>query len=124
MDPDHKYYHQIRNNPNFSNGPNELEFPIVESLKTTMERVIPFWTEVIAPQVRAGKRIMICTHGTTLRGLVKYLDSKYKIYYVEQFWLYYMLQLWHICRHSLVCKHLFCNYRWFLDFVVHDVSVN
>lgn len=75
MEPDHKYYQQIRNNPNFSNGPNELEFPKVESLKTTMERVIPFWTEVIAPQVRAGKRVLICTHGTTLRGLVKHLDN-------------------------------------------------
>lgn len=75
MESDHKYHLQIRNNPNFSNGPNELEFPKAESLKTTMERVIPFWTEVIAPQIRAGKRVMICTHGTTLRGLVKHLDN-------------------------------------------------
>lgn len=79
MTQDHKYYQAIVNNPKFKNGPNTFEFPVVESLKTTMERVIPYWKEVIVPHVRAGKKVLIVTHGTTLRGLVKHLDSKYNI---------------------------------------------
>jgi 2,3-bisphosphoglycerate-dependent phosphoglycerate mutase len=49
--------------------------PLTESLKDTVERVVPYWTETIAPVVRSGQRILIASHGNSIRALVKYLDK-------------------------------------------------
>ena len=49
--------------------------PATESLATTLERVLPCWDEVIAPELRAGKNVLIAAHGNSLRALVKMLDS-------------------------------------------------
>jgi len=49
--------------------------PGTESLATTLERVIPSWEEIIAPELRAGKNILIAAHGNSLRALVKMLDN-------------------------------------------------
>lgn len=51
------------------------ELPAVECLKDTVARVLPYWHEVVAPQVLAGKRVLIAAHGNSLRALVKYLDG-------------------------------------------------
>jgi 2,3-bisphosphoglycerate-dependent phosphoglycerate mutase len=51
------------------------ELPAQESLKTTVDRFLPYWHETIAPQIRAGKRVVIAAHGNSLRALVKYLDD-------------------------------------------------
>jgi 2,3-bisphosphoglycerate-dependent phosphoglycerate mutase len=51
------------------------EVPDTESLKTTIDRFVPYWEEVIAPQIKAGKRVLITAHGNSLRALVKYLDG-------------------------------------------------
>ncbi|MBG0791553.1 MAG: 2,3-diphosphoglycerate-dependent phosphoglycerate mutase [Desulfovibrionaceae bacterium] len=51
------------------------ELPRAESLKTTIERTMLYWFEAVAPQVRAGLRVLIVAHGNSLRGLVKYLDN-------------------------------------------------
>lgn len=51
------------------------QLPAGESLKCTVERFLPLWHETIAPQIRAGKRVLIVAHGNSLRALVKYLDS-------------------------------------------------
>ena len=51
------------------------ELPRTESLKITLERVLPYWHEVIAPDLRSGKRILIVAHGNSMRALVKYLDK-------------------------------------------------
>ena len=40
-----------------------------------MARFLPYWHETIAPQVRAGTRVLIAAHGNSLRALVKYLDD-------------------------------------------------
>jgi 2,3-bisphosphoglycerate-dependent phosphoglycerate mutase len=50
------------------------EIPLTESLKDTVERVLPYWHETIAPAIRAGERVLIVSHGNSLRALVKYLD--------------------------------------------------
>jgi 2,3-bisphosphoglycerate-dependent phosphoglycerate mutase len=50
------------------------EIPLTESLKDTVERLIPYWQKVISPSVREGKRVLIVAHGNSLRGLVKHLD--------------------------------------------------
>ena len=49
--------------------------PATESLATTLDRVLPCWTEVIAPQLKNGKNVLIAAHGNSLRALVKMLDN-------------------------------------------------
>lgn len=53
----------------------EQDLPRTECLKDTVARFLPYWKETIAPQVRAGKRVIIAAHGNSLRALVKYLDD-------------------------------------------------
>jgi 2,3-bisphosphoglycerate-dependent phosphoglycerate mutase len=54
---------------------NESELPLTECLKDTVARVVPYWTETIAPEIKSGKRIIIAAHGNSLRALVKHLDN-------------------------------------------------
>ncbi len=49
--------------------------PSTESLATTLDRVLPCWNEIIAPELRAGKDVLIAAHGNSLRALVKMLDG-------------------------------------------------
>jgi 2,3-bisphosphoglycerate-dependent phosphoglycerate mutase len=50
------------------------ELPVGESLKDTVLRFLPYWHDTIAPDIRAGKRVLIVAHGNSLRALVKHLD--------------------------------------------------
>ncbi|MBI1251493.1 MAG: 2,3-diphosphoglycerate-dependent phosphoglycerate mutase [Alphaproteobacteria bacterium] len=45
--------------------------PATESLKTTLDRVLPYWGDVIAPELRVGKNLIIAAHGNSLRAIVK-----------------------------------------------------
>jgi 2,3-bisphosphoglycerate-dependent phosphoglycerate mutase len=49
--------------------------PATESLATTLARVAPYWDARIAPDLRAGKNVLIAAHGNSLRALVKMLDN-------------------------------------------------
>jgi 2,3-bisphosphoglycerate-dependent phosphoglycerate mutase len=49
--------------------------PLTECLKDTVARVVPYWTERIAPRVAAGERVLIAAHGNSLRALIKYFDG-------------------------------------------------
>ena len=49
--------------------------PATESLKTTLDRVLPYWHDAIAPDLKAGKTVLVTAHGNSLRALVKYLDN-------------------------------------------------
>lgn len=51
------------------------ELPATECLKDTVARVLPYWNEVIVPDIRAGKKVIIGAHGNSLRALIKYLDG-------------------------------------------------
>ena len=51
------------------------ELPRTESLKITLERVLPYWHSTLAPTIRSGQRTLIVAHGNSLRALVKYLDG-------------------------------------------------
>ena len=51
------------------------DLPATESLKLTLDRVRPSWEELIAPDLRAGKDVLIAAHGNSLRALVKMLDE-------------------------------------------------
>jgi 2,3-bisphosphoglycerate-dependent phosphoglycerate mutase len=53
----------------------EAELPLTECLKDTVARFLPYWHQRIAPDVKAGKRVLIAAHGNSLRALVKYLDD-------------------------------------------------
>lgn len=51
------------------------DIPATECLKDTVERFLPYWEGTIAPQIRAGKRVLIAAHGNSLRALVKHLEG-------------------------------------------------
>jgi len=54
---------------------NPQQIPYGESLEEMMlKRVIPYWTDQIAPRILGGSKIIISAHGNSLRGLVKHLD--------------------------------------------------
>ena len=52
-----------------------IPVPATESLKDTIERVLPYWDERIAPALRDGNRVLISAHGNSLRALVKHLSN-------------------------------------------------
>ena len=51
------------------------QLPATESLKLTLERVLPYWHSTLAPEIRAAKRVLLVAHGNSIRALVKYLDN-------------------------------------------------
>jgi 2,3-bisphosphoglycerate-dependent phosphoglycerate mutase len=51
------------------------EVPFTECLKDTVARALPYWHETLAPMVMEGKRVIVSSHGNSLRALVKYLDN-------------------------------------------------
>ena len=60
------------NDPRYS----ELEkLPNVESLKDTVERVVPYWETEIIPSIVSGKKIIVVAHGNSIRALIKYLED-------------------------------------------------
>jgi 2,3-bisphosphoglycerate-dependent phosphoglycerate mutase len=50
-----------------------IAIPKTESLKTTLARVLPYWSSEIAPKLKAGENIVIAAHGNSLRAIVKHL---------------------------------------------------
>ena len=54
-------------------APNQL--PSSESLKMTLDRVLPYWNSTIVPQIESGQRVIVVAHGNSIRALVKYLDN-------------------------------------------------
>ncbi len=68
---DSRYEGQDRRYAKLSPG----QVPLTECLKDTVERVMPFWNESLAPAIRAGKRVLVSAHGNSLRAMVKYLDN-------------------------------------------------
>ncbi|MBX9915710.1 MAG: 2,3-diphosphoglycerate-dependent phosphoglycerate mutase [Nitrosomonas sp.] len=62
------------NDPRYKNLV-QNDIPVTECLKDTVARFLPYWNATIAPQVQAGKSVIIAAHGNSLRALVKYLDN-------------------------------------------------
>jgi len=60
--------------PRYANVPPQ-DLPLTESLKDTVARFLPYWTETIVPVIRSAKRVLIAAHGNSLRALVKHLDG-------------------------------------------------
>lgn len=51
------------------------DLPATESLATTLDRVVPCWEQIIVPELRNGRNVLIAAHGNSLRALVKMLDD-------------------------------------------------
>lgn len=52
-----------------------IDIPAAESLKDTINRVLPYWQDIIVPELAAGKNVLISAHGNSLRALVKHLSA-------------------------------------------------
>ncbi|TCV96263.1 phosphoglycerate mutase [Luteibacter rhizovicinus] len=52
-----------------------IPVPLTECLKDTVERVLPYWHDVLAPAIRAGNNVLMAAHGNSMRALVKFLDG-------------------------------------------------
>jgi 2,3-bisphosphoglycerate-dependent phosphoglycerate mutase len=63
-----------RFDPRYAGVP-PAELPATESLKDTLARVAPYWNARIAPELRAGRHVLVVAHGNSLRALVKMLDA-------------------------------------------------
>ena len=68
-DPRHPHF-----DPRYA-GLRKGQLPATESLKITLERVLPFWHSTVAPMIKTGKQLLIAAHGNSLRAMVKYLDK-------------------------------------------------
>ena len=63
-----------RFDPRYANvDPKNL--PATESLKDTLARVLPHWSERIAPELKSGRNVLVAAHGNSLRAMVKMLDN-------------------------------------------------
>ncbi|MFZ5822134.1 MAG: 2,3-diphosphoglycerate-dependent phosphoglycerate mutase [Chloroflexota bacterium] len=51
------------------------QLPATESLKITLERVLPYWHSALAPAIKSGQKVLVAAHGNSLRAMVKYLDN-------------------------------------------------
>lgn len=49
--------------------------PAAESLQDTLDRLLPYWEEAIAPVLRSGRNVLVSAHGNSLRALVKHLND-------------------------------------------------
>ncbi|MFP5380637.1 MAG: 2,3-bisphosphoglycerate-dependent phosphoglycerate mutase [Gammaproteobacteria bacterium] len=56
-------------------GLDSCELPASESLRDCQRRTLPYWHDVVAPRLAAGRRLLVISHGNTLRGLVMHLDG-------------------------------------------------
>ncbi len=63
-----------RHDPRYADLPDH-DIPLTECLKDTVARVVPYWEGRIAPQLKAGRQVIVAAHGNSLRALVKYLDD-------------------------------------------------
>jgi len=62
------------NDPRYHNLKPE-QIPLTECLKDTVARVVPFWSDSIAPALARGRRAIVVAHGNSLRALIKHLDG-------------------------------------------------
>jgi len=62
------------NDPRYKNIP-ETNLPLCECLKDTLDRLLPYWHNSLAPKIASGSNVLIVAHGNSLRALVQYLDK-------------------------------------------------
>ena len=72
LDP--KDPNSAHNDRRYANLPSDV-IPNGENLKVTLERVLPFWEDQIAPALLSGKRVLVVAHGNSLRALAKHIEG-------------------------------------------------
>ena len=72
LDP--KDPHSAHNDRRYAHLPADV-IPDGENLKVTLERVLPFWEDQIAPALLSGKRVLVVAHGNSLRALAKHIEG-------------------------------------------------
>lgn len=72
LDP--KDPHSAHNDRRYAHLPADV-VPDCENLKVTLDRVLPFWEDQIAPAIKAGKRVLVAAHGNSLRALAKHIEG-------------------------------------------------
>ncbi len=71
IDPDDEYAQT--GDPRYADLGDAL--PRTECLKDVLERLLPYWTEAVVPDLRAGRTVLVAAHGNSLRAVVKHLDG-------------------------------------------------
>lgn len=56
-------------------GVDKKDLPATEALKDTVERILPYWKEVIFPTLKTADQVLVAAHGNSLRGIIKYLKN-------------------------------------------------
>lgn len=74
IEDNHPFYKVIANQPCVASVLHADQVPRTESLADLVNRTIPFWENVVEPNIRAGKTILCVAHGTSLRGIVKHIE--------------------------------------------------
>lgn len=49
--------------------------PLTESLKDTVDRIVPYWSQTIVPSMQPGEEVLIAAHGNSLRGIIKHIKG-------------------------------------------------
>lgn len=72
----HPYYREIYNDRRYKCcDVSQDKLPKAESLKEVLERLLPYWNEKIAPELKSGKMVLISAHGNSTRALLKHLEG-------------------------------------------------
>ncbi|KAF7707577.1 hypothetical protein HF521_018795 [Silurus meridionalis] len=76
IDESHPYYAQIYNDRRYTtcDVPKD-ELPKTESLKEVLDRLLPYWNDVIVPEIKSGQTVLISAHGNSCRALLKHLEG-------------------------------------------------
>lgn len=56
-------------------GVDKKHLPLTESLKDTVNRIVPYWTETIVPSMKHCDEVIVAAHGNSLRGIIKYIKG-------------------------------------------------
>jgi len=105
LDESSEFYKIIMDDPRYAEEPKKEEFPLFESLKLTIERTLPYWNNVIVPQIKEGRSILIAAHGNSLRGIVKHLESKIRSSFFNILFIIKLYDQIARCRHVRRSHH-------------------
>jgi len=72
IDDDSKYHPKLEKK---YAGLKPEEIPKTESLKTVIDRVMPYWESEIQPKLKAGKTVFVAAHGNSIRAIVKFIEG-------------------------------------------------
>ncbi|XP_078276037.1 bisphosphoglycerate mutase [Rhinoraja longicauda] len=76
IDESHANYQEIYTDRRYNSCDVPMDkLPKTESLKEVLDRLLPYWNEVVAPEVKKGKTILISAHGNSARALLKHLEG-------------------------------------------------